>query len=332
MSDSGKVGVGKAIMFHGSRQVRLVEEPLDTSPLAADEVAGRTLVTLVSPGTELNWAFDAKLEKPISGGYAAVFEVEALGVAVTDLKVGQHVFCMGEHRSHQRKPCTQVLPLPQGLAPETAVFARLMGVNWTTLTTTAARPADQVLITGLGPVGNMAAQIFESAGYRVTAIDPLAQRRELAGRCGIRDIRSAAMGHADLTDRVALAVECSGHEQAAIDACRVVRKGGEVVLVGVPWKKNIDAAAFEITHAVFHRFVTLRSGWEWELPLQQTNFARGSIFANFASALSWLAQGRVRVEGLGYLALPQDAQAVYTELLERRSPAPAALFDWRKVK
>ena len=34
---------------------------------------------------------------------------------------------------------------------------------------------------------------------------------------------------------VELVIECSGHEQAAFDGCRIVRKRGEVVLVGAPW-------------------------------------------------------------------------------------------------
>ena len=38
--------------------------------------------------------------------------------------------------------------------------------------------------------------------------------------------------------------------------------GGEVVLIGVPWVKRTDLSAFDLLHAVFHRYVYLRSGWE----------------------------------------------------------------------
>lgn len=49
--------------------------------------------------------------------------------------------------------------MPDGLASETAVIARLMSVSMTTLMTTKARPGDRVVITGAGPVGFLAAHL-----------------------------------------------------------------------------------------------------------------------------------------------------------------------------
>jgi len=65
---------------------------------------------------------------------------------------------------------------------------------------------------GLGPVGNLAAQIFSHCGYRVTAVDPVESRRVLAESMGIGDVRhSVADAPKDLLGKVALHVECSGH-------------------------------------------------------------------------------------------------------------------------
>jgi hypothetical protein len=50
-----------------------------------------------------------------------------------------------------------------------------------------------------------------------------------------------------------------------------------------------------------------------------------------AAAAAWLADGRVKVEGLFSIVSPEEAQAVYSSLFERRSPAPTAVFDWRKL-
>jgi threonine dehydrogenase-like Zn-dependent dehydrogenase len=81
---------------------------------------------------------------------------------------------------------------------------------------------------------------------------------------------------APLTDairgKVALVVECSGHEQAVLDACNIVRPQGEVVLVGVPWVPKTSLLAHDILRAVFFNYVILRSGWEWSLPLHERNF------------------------------------------------------------
>jgi len=123
-------------------------------------------------------------------------------------------------------------------------------------------------------------------------------------------------------------VECSGHEQAVLDGCKVVRKRGEVALVGVPWRACSDMLGHALLHAVFHRYAVVRSGWEWELARRPADFRTGSIFANYAAALAWLAEGRVSVAGLYRKVAPADCQQVYDDLFGGRFPALAAVFDW----
>ena len=242
------------------------------------------------------------------------------------------MFCMGGHVSRQRCERANAIVVPAGLDPRVVVFCRLMGVSWSTLTTTAARPPATVLVLGLGIVGNLASQIFRSAGYEVTAVDPVESRRDLARRCGLSDLRPRISDSKSPADSdFALAVDCSGHEAAVLDACRAVRKGGEVVLVGVPWKKRTDIPAFDVLHAVFHRYVILRSGWEWEVPLIPREFAGGSIFGNIKGAMDWLAAGRVKVEPLHRTAKPSECQQAYEDLLHQRGEALSVVFDWKTV-
>jgi threonine dehydrogenase-like Zn-dependent dehydrogenase len=240
---------------------------------------------------------------------------------------------MGPHRSFQRVDQLDVLKVPSGLEPAHAVFARLMGVSMATLTTVAARPPERVVVTGLGPVGHLAAAIFATCGYDVIAADPIPLRRELAQRIpGVRLVLDEAHpDHPDLKDRVAVVVECSGHEKATLDGCNLVRKGGEVVLIGAPWSRKAEITAFDVLHPVFFRYVTLRSGWEWELPMHTTDFRHNSIWSNYSAALRWLREGRVRVDGLYKTAPPREAQRVYQDLLHNRWDHLAAVFDWTDV-
>lgn len=323
-----------AVTFTGVQQAELAPWPCDTTPPAPDEIVGRALVSLVSPGTEINAGYAdfeggiAKPTYPRQTGYAVVVRVDAVGAEVKDIKPGDHIFQMGSHASRQRTRRSTAVLLPEGLDPKVAVFCRLMGVSWTTLVTTTARPADRVLVTGLGPVGNLAAQIFTAAGYRVTAVDPVESRRTAAVRVGLSDVRAAVpLDDAALVGDVALVLECSGHEQAAVDACKLVRKRGEVVLVGVPWRRRTEVYAFEILHAVFHRYAVLRSGWEWELPINPTEFKVGSVMGDLSGAVQWLAQGRVKAEGMYKLAQPGDCQNVYQDLLHQRGSL-SVVFDW----
>jgi threonine dehydrogenase-like Zn-dependent dehydrogenase len=324
----------KQILFTAPKVAELATVSDPDEPLAPEEVEGRTVVSLVSPGTEVNMMYLGGLialggEYPSESGYACVFEVEAVGSAVTDLAPGDLVFGSGIHAERQRVERDTVIPLPAGLAPEVAVFARLMGVSMSTLNTCAANPPARVLVTGLGPVGNLAAQIFARCGYEVTAIDPISERREAANAVGISDARPSTEGSDDLTETIALHIDCSGHEQAILDGCKCVVKRGEVVLLGTPWEKRTELPAYDLLKAIFFGYVVVRSGWEWEVPEHPREFAFNSIEVNYRTALKWLSEGSIQVDGLAGTFLPTEAPQVYAGLSDRSLGTPGALFDWR---
>lgn len=315
--------------------------PYEDLPLQSGEIRGPTLCTLISQGTEIGWANGETF--PIRPGYAAVFQVEELGESVVGVKRGERRFAMGCHRSTQTHAAENTLPLPEGLPSETAVIARLMGVSMTTLMTTKARPGDRVVVAGAGPVGFLAAHLFRIGGYRVTVVDPDATRREQLTRSGIADVRAAMpLEDPNLQGQVALVVDCSGHEGAVLDGCRIVRRLGEVVLVGVPWRKLTELSAHDVLSAVFINHVTLRSGWEWELPMHGRTFlwdellegynnAPQSIFGGFARALDWLANGMIPLDGLVHRAAPEDPATLYAGIIGRRIAEPFIVVDWSRT-
>jgi threonine dehydrogenase-like Zn-dependent dehydrogenase len=318
------------VTFTAPKTAELLATETDLTPGPLD-VAGPTLATLVSPGTELAHGYHGA-RFPATPGYAAVFTAESVGDEVTGIKPGDRLFAMGGHRSFLCLRAADTVPVPRDLAPETAVLARLMGVSMTTLKTTAARPRDLVLVTGLGPVGNLAAQIFAAAGYDVLACDPDPRRCENARAVGLtRVLEAVPLDDDAVAGRVALHLECAGHEQAVLDGCRAVRRRGEVVLVGVPWTRRTDRSAHELLDAVFHRYAVVRSGWEWELPRHPGHFQPHSIFDNFREALDWLAEGRVRADGLIGLRDPREAARVYADLDARRDPDLFQVFDWSRI-
>lgn len=321
---------GRAVSIVAHQQAALVD--FDLPPLAPDEVRGRTLCSLVSPGTEVSGDYLGDTF-PKFPGYSCVFEVEEVGSAVEGISPGQILFGPGSHRSIQQLTQDRVVPVPLDLAPETAVLARLMGVSLTTLMTTTARPGDFVLVIGAGPVGFLAAQNFKLSGYRVGVVEPNSSRREIVQQSGIERVYAAIpRDDSEVAGKVALVVECSGHEQAAIDSCKIVRKRGEVVLVGVPWKKRTDAAAFDLVSAVFLNYAVLRSGWEWELPWQQKDdFRPWSVMEGFSRSLCWLKEGRIHHEGLISLWNPAECGTLYEQLAAALGKGLFQVFDWRTM-
>ncbi len=312
---------------------RETAELLPSEPRVVGEghVGGSTLASLISAGTELGYGYQGE-KFPIRTGYAAVFRVEEIGEGVENIQIGDIVLAMGEHRSHQVHPATDVYKVPTGLSPQDATFARLMGVSMSTLTTTTARPAERVLVTGLGPVGHLAAQLFQACGYDVLAFDPDAGRRELAQKGGITQV-CAQMPLEDphWGQKVALIIECSGHEGATLDGCRMVKPRGEVVLIGVPWRQRTQIFAHELLNVIFHRYAVVRSGWEWEVPRRATDFRVGSIDANLQAALKWLGEKKINVSGLYSIYNPRDCQNAYQALLKAEEKSLAIVFDWTQT-
>ncbi|HTL52996.1 MAG TPA: zinc-binding dehydrogenase [Planctomycetota bacterium] len=319
---------GVAIQISGPGRAGLV--PIaEEGPLAEDAIEGPALASAISPGTEIGWAFASKDTKhfPSSPGYAMVFRVERAGAA-SGFKPGDVAFAMAGHRSWVRCPGASAWHVPAGLDPADASLARLAGVSWSTLTTTGARPPVRVAVTGLGIVGNLAAQVFAAAGYQVLACDPVAGRRELLAGLGIELRERLPQDDPAWAEQIALVVECSGHEGAVLDACKVVRKGGEVAMVGVPWAKRTDIPAFELLNVVFHKYVVLRSGWEWQVAREPAEFRAGSIRENIVGALDGISRGRIRTAGLYKRVKPADCEAVYRELQEQRGGPVTAVFVW----
>ncbi|MFF0744010.1 zinc-binding dehydrogenase [Streptomyces sp. NPDC004111] len=107
------------------------------------------------------------------------------------------------------------------------------------INTAALRPGQSAVVYGLGGVGLSAVLGARAAGaYPVVAVDPVAEKRELALRLGASHayapdeapaaIRELTSGGAEI------AVEAVGSPAVMADCLEVVGRGGKVVSVGLP--------------------------------------------------------------------------------------------------
>lgn len=167
-----------------------MDEPLIISK--PTEVIVRNLYSLVSAGTELACLSGAEWWFPLPNipGYAAVGEVVARGTAVTKVVLGDVVLTHGPHAGYFKIDTTDrytgtCIKLPAGLAPELAALARMASIAMTSLRVAHIELGDQVLVAGLGLVGNLAAQLAGLQGGTVIGIDLNEKRRALAQACGL---------------------------------------------------------------------------------------------------------------------------------------------------
>jgi threonine 3-dehydrogenase len=101
---------------------------------------------------------------------------------------------------------------------------------------------EDVLITGAGPIGCMAAAVVRHAGARFVVVsEPNAYRRAIAERMGAtlvidpreRDVASV-QAELGMTEGFDVALEMSGNPQALRDMLANMAHGGRVVLLGLP--------------------------------------------------------------------------------------------------
>ena len=131
--------------------------------------------------------------------------------------------------------------VPEGMSDDAALFAGdVMGTGWHAVDQAGIRPGDSAAVLGLGPVGLCAVQAARAAGASlVIAIDSVEERLAMAESFGARPVHlteadpRAAVKEATAGRGVDAAIDAVGHPDALELACRVTRKAGTVVAIGV---------------------------------------------------------------------------------------------------
>lgn len=319
----------KTLVFTEPRHLIIRESTYDPATLPETFLAGPTIWSLVSAGTELDGFYlnsAGYFRYPTIPGYACVFRVEQVGSAVADFCVGEYVLCMGKHTSWQVMPADVCVKIPAGVDLKEAPFARMAGISMASLSRCQIHPGENVLVTGLGPVGLMALQIFENLGYNAVGIDPNPDRVALAGQ------KSGCPAYTQLPETLestfGLALECSGTQQATLTCCQGLRMGGELSLVGVPWKQTGDVQSYLILDKIFHKYLTCHTGWECDLPMNPTQAQPDGRCNHFRLALKLMSKGLIRMDGLETIYSYRDAQQMYDALYHKTEQHVSVLLRW----
>jgi L-iditol 2-dehydrogenase len=218
------------------------------------------------------------VEQPIILGHELAGDVVEIGSKVKNLKVGDRVavepgipcdrceYC----KSGRYNLCPDVVfmatppvdgawaeyvavradflyKLPDSLSYEEGALLEPLSVGFHAARRGGLGPMDRVLISGLGPIGLLAAVSARMFGVsQVIGTDVIPFRRELALKLGIDAVidplhEDVAASISRLTDGkgVSKIIETSGNAQAAADTISFVKFGGTVVLVGLPTSDQI---------------------------------------------------------------------------------------------
>lgn len=141
----------------------------------------------------------------------------------------------------------ELIAVPESFTPSDAAMLEPLGVALHALDLAHLRPLSSVGVVGCGPIGLLILQVAgaSGAGQRV-AVDPVAERRELALRLGAEhafasvDEAKDALGPRGMD----VVIEATDAQEGPEHAAQLTRIGGRLVLVGIPEgnRFSMDAA------------------------------------------------------------------------------------------
>ena len=331
----------RRIVFVAPQTVEIQQEEVSTDGLGPDDLLVESLYSVVSAGTELACLAgrEAWFSFPRVPGYATVGRIVALGNSVTGLREGEVVLHYGGHQSYNRRTRGDfLLPVPEGIDGTVAAMTRLATVAFTSLRVSNIEAGDFVAVAGLGPVGNMAAQLAQIQGGRVIGVDMSAGRIDLARKCGIEQTIDASQEDAaerirEMTDGegVATVIDATGSPRAIVAEMHWVAKRGELILLGSP-RGEVRGDLTELLSGVHlwpRGCVTLKGAHEWRYPVMHDPNTKHSLERNSRVAW-WLQQtGKLQMHKLiTHVVSPDDAPAAYEGLRSRKDEYVGVVFDW----
>ena len=262
------LGNTKVVRLHGIEDVRIQSEPTP-APAAGESLVRVTAVTLC--GSDLHWFAEAgigdvRLKNPLILGheFAGVVESGELRgrrVAVDPaIPCGKCEFCLegnpnfctalrfagdgvydGALREYVAWPTHCLFPLPDALSNADGAMLEPLGVAIHAVDLGHVKPGMSAGVFGCGPIGLLTLQEARAAGAtRIIATDKLPQRLDAARELGAEVFEAAdgqenaAIWAATGGRGVDVAFEAAGENPAVETAVATVKRGGQVILIGIP--------------------------------------------------------------------------------------------------
>ena len=301
--------------------------------------------SLISPGTELgSYRRTGGGSSPYPVGYTAVGRIVAADDAADQSLEGKDVFLFPEddrqsecHASHRTVGLGALMvPLPDGLSAQDAVFARMVNIAMTPFRHYGGKSLDAVLVVGLGLVGQVIAQVARIKGCRAIGIDPDASRRARAEASGVDVVLDPTDGNPSERVRTMtggrgaqLTINATGRTATFPMSLQATADGGEVSTLGGARDQD-ETRAYDLLRHVHTRHVTLRGGWEMLVPRRGAPGSAGSSTEeNLHLALRWLGEGKINLDHIRtHVIKPEGMQDAYAALDTMDPEYLGVVVDW----
>lgn len=154
--------------------------------------------------------------------------------------------------------------LPPEISDEAGALLEPLSVGIWASRKAGVAPGDRVLVTGAGPIGNLAMQVARAAGATEVMLADLNRARldrgaELGATATI-DTREQPLDELAGFDAL---IECTGHPQVMSSGIRALRAGGTAVLVGMGPDEDASLPVAAIAARELHITATFRYANTW---------------------------------------------------------------------
>ncbi len=138
------------------------------------------------------------------------------------------------------------IPIDDRITDDEAVISEPMSIGVYTVNRSGIKPHESSAILGYGPIGMSVSLALKAKNISPQlVVDKLAYRSNLALKEGVEEaFHLNENSHKELinrfTNKFHVVYECSGDEQAILDAITIIRPGGKLIIVGIPETMNIQ--------------------------------------------------------------------------------------------
>jgi 2-desacetyl-2-hydroxyethyl bacteriochlorophyllide A dehydrogenase len=308
------------LMADGRREKVLVEgwpEPRVERP---DQFKSRTLFSGVTNGTERNDLIrgnyahpDERL--PAGWGYQNVGRVVEAGPGVKRVKVGDTVYLSADHAEYAVMADDGLFcVLPPEVDPKEAALFGMASVAMRSCRHAELRMGQRLLIVGAGCIGQLAAQIANVMGARVTLCDVDDGRLDVARRLGAVEEVANTLGdgwEANIKD---------GTYHAVLDVAGVVGMEDKLIRAAA-WRGTVlfIAGRFRVDY-------TFNLGQGREITIKQNSHFDNDDLANVCRLV---ARGMLRIAPLIRDVVPAaEAKRIYDTLRDEPGKLQGTVFMW----
>lgn len=275
------------------------------------------------------------ITEPLVIGHEAAGIIDAVGEGVTDCKVGEKVaieptnacgecfFCKSGHfnvcpnveffgtppqdgcfREYLTWPAELAIKIPDSISHDEAAIVEPMAVGVHAVNLAQLSGGENVAVLGAGAIGLSVLQAAKVSGAgRIIVSEPVKERRELACKLGADEVIDPSACDAQkefcrLTNDLGpdVVFECIGEDGASLEASKIVRILGKIVVVGIP-DEDIYTFAASTTRRKELSVVFCR---------------RSNVAAE--TAIEWIAEGKVDAKSMATHRFPLEKTAEAMEL------------------